>query len=246
MIGQKIIYAVVSIACGMASTCQAQSHAADSRPVPDVDDSVLQKEYHIAPTASGWMGALQHERSDVRAFAALRLAATGSKEAVPSILAAMATEPVAGTRMSLAAAAAKLGSGEGVASLERMCRDPSWSPSLRMTAAYTMLGVVGVEGCLGEVLEVLRDRPEDQATVQALNLVPRFQHLTAAQVTQTRSLLAASLASESAAIRTGASYALGQTGGAWAADQLRSAIKVEADDTVRRIMAADLAHVEAK
>jgi len=242
---RKMIYAVIGM-IGIGRICQAQSHAADSRPVLDVDDSVLQKEYHIAPTPIGWMGALQHERSDVRAFAALRLAAVGYKEAVPSILAAMATEPVPGTRVSLATAAARLGASDGVAALERMCQDPSWDPSLRVTAAYAALDAVGAEGCAGSVLEVLRARRDDQAAVQALHLVSRFKRLTPAQVAETRSLLVASLASESAAIRTGASYALRETGGTWAADQLRNAIKVEADDTVRRIMSADLAHVEAK
>jgi HEAT repeat protein len=245
MTRQKVIYTLIGITWGAVSLCPAQSRVTDGKPVSDMDDHTMQEKYHIAPTMEAWMGALQHADPTVRTFAAWRLAESGYTAAVPSILAAIATDPVPGDRISFAAAAAKLGAEGGVAALEGMCRDPNWSPGLRMSAAETML-MAGGEGCLGEVIEVLRSRKDDQATVQALYMITRFHHATPAQVTETRAALAACLGSESPGVRTGASYALRQAGATWAVELLRTAVEAERDDSVRRILATDLAHIEGK
>jgi hypothetical protein len=174
---RTLICVLIGIACGAASLWPAQSREVEGNPVPDMDDHTLWAKYHIPPTTDAWMGALRHERAEVRVLAAMRLASVGYKEAVPSILAAMSSDPLPGARVNQAAAAARLGSQDGVAALERMCQNSGWSPGMRMMAAYTAL-IVGSEGCLGEVLDVLRSREDDPATSQALHLITRFRHLT--------------------------------------------------------------------
>ena len=82
---------------------------ANSRAVVDLDDRTLQEKYHIPPTTPGFLTALHHERSDVRSFAALRLAVEGQRDAIPAILAALSAETFPGAKISIATAAAELG-----------------------------------------------------------------------------------------------------------------------------------------
>jgi hypothetical protein len=48
-------------------------------------------------------------------------------------------------------------------------------------------------------------------------------------------------------VRRGASYAIRQFGNtAWGVDLLRSAVEAERDDSVKRVLATDLAYIEGK
>ncbi len=205
----------------------------------DVDDEKASQEFHIALTKEGWTAALQHPRSDVRGYAALRLASHGYKDTIPAILAALKIEPIAGAQTTLAFSVALLGAEEGFTALKRMCADPGRAPVLRMVDARVLLDLHR-EDCLQDVLDVLRLRPDDQATVLALNVLPRFSQTRQDDAAEIRSLISDSLKSPSTLVRMGASYALRQIGSPWAVEQLRNAVAAEHDANVNRILEADL------
>ena len=115
------------------------SRATAGLPVQDLDERSLQDKYHIAPTEEGLIGALRHQNGVVRIFAAIRLADKGVKAAIGPVLDALAAETLEGNKIILASAAARLGSEEGFNALKSMCRDGSWSATLRMSAAQTMV-----------------------------------------------------------------------------------------------------------
>src|ERR1700678_138324 len=110
-----------------------------NRQTPDMDERTLQEKYHIALTEEGLIGALQHQEPAVRSFVAMRLAYDGHKAAVRPILDALAVEKIDGNKMGLATAAAQLGSDEGLNALKSMCEDRSWSPTMRVLAAQSMV-----------------------------------------------------------------------------------------------------------
>jgi HEAT repeat protein len=221
-----------------------QVRAFSSTPTPDMTDQLLQEKYHIAPSKEGFLQALQHESPDVRSFAAIRLAAAGQKDAVQPILAALTLETVVGNKIILATAAAQLGADEGVNALKTMCGDQKWSPGLRMTAAQSMIGNLGREDCLPEIVGVLGSSGDDiQAVVVALNLLPRFKQVSAGEMEDIRRISAAYLKSPTAAIRMAASQYIAKVGDLWAASQLKAALQIESDEAIRRIMAAGLSTI---
>ena len=187
--------------------CQSQSGTTNSRVQPDADDRLLAERYHIAPTKEGLMGALEYPAPEVREYAAIRLAEMGSKEAVPAILSVLSREELPGARIIIASAAFQLGAQEGLAALTAMCQNANWSPVFRMLAATQMMNQ-GREECLVDVLSVLRSGEDHEGTVLALNLIPRFKQLSAANAAEARNLLSQSIASRSPAIRQQTSYAL--------------------------------------
>jgi hypothetical protein len=200
---------------------------------------------HIALTPEALLAALHHPLSDVRAAAAPELAARIGKDAVAPILAALVTETYPVTRISMAYTAAKLGADEGVAALRSMCRDSSWSPDLRMAAAWAMV-IGGHEECLANVMEVIRLHDDSQATIQALNILPWYKHLPAREMQEVRNLVQMSLRSDYSEVRMKASYVLRQWGDSSAMEDVRSALAVEHDETTRGVLAKDLKALEEK
>jgi hypothetical protein len=154
---RKLFHLAFVCLAGM-SLSSAQVPTGNNRPVVDVDERVLWEKYHIPLTKEGLLGALGHERSDVRSFAALKLAAGGQNDAITPILVALRTETVAGAAISMATAASQLDSDEGIQALKAMCENPNWQPSLRMLAAQSMMNLDGqtakYEGCLNGVVGV--------------------------------------------------------------------------------------------
>lgn len=222
-----------------------------TRVSPDLnDEQTLQEKYHIVPTEEGLLGALRHESPEVRSFVALRLAARGDKDAISPILAALAAEDLGGVKITQAAAAAELGSAEGFNALKSMCEDRSWSPSMRMVAAQTMVTVVGREECLSDILDVLRLGSDDgqasfddrQASLIALNLLTygRFKQVTPAELDEMRAASAPYLRSQDSGVRMAAGMCVRDLGGPRAISQLRAAIGVERDEAVRNSLAKDL------
>jgi HEAT repeat protein len=194
---------------------------------------------HIELTKDALLAALRHPNSSVRSASALRLAVNGEKDAIPSILEALAIETFPGTRMSLASAAMKLGAEEGAVALKNMCGDQSWSAVLRMSAAWAML-VESREDCLGNVLEVIRFHDDGQATSQALNLLTWFKRAPVGDMQEVRNLVRMSLRSTDPDVRMKASYVLRKWGDSSAMEDVRSALAVEHDETAREVLARDL------
>jgi hypothetical protein len=238
------VLALGLIAC--AAQAQTPTRSGGQPDWPDVNERILQEKYHIAPTKEGLLIALSHTESDVRAFAALKLANGGDHDALPAILAALAAETFPGTRISMALAAAQLGSVDGVSALRDMCGDQTWQGSLRMSAASSMVQILGREDCRGEVLKVLRLENESQALVGALFLLPHFKHLTAPELRELETTLPVLLKRDDVPIRLLVGLALRQIGGGFGVQTLRAAIPLERDENVRKLLTDDLKELEAK
>lgn len=232
------------IAC--AAQAQTPTRSGGQPDWPDVNERILQEKYHIAPTKEGLLIALSHPESGVRAFAAFKLANSGHHDALPAILAALAAETVPGTREAIALAAAHLGSVDGVGALRDMCGDQTLSGVSRMSAATSMMLILGREDCRGEVLKVLRLENDSQALVQALNLLPHFKHLTAPELRELETALPLLLKRDDVPIRLLVGLALRQIGGGFGVQTLRAAIPLERDENVRKLLADDLKELEAK
>jgi hypothetical protein len=236
-----VLYLAIGCTGGGAYIGQATAAA----PVPDVDEQTLQQKYHIAPTESGLIGALRHQEIVVRDFAAIKLANDGDKAAIRPILDAFAAEKIEGVKIVLATAAAQLGAPEGFSALQSMCEDRSWSPTLRMIAAQSMVLSLGRQDCLSDILEVLRSEPDDhQAVPTALNLLPRFKQIPPSQLDEVRGLVALYLRSPAPDLRLAAGISIRDFGGPWAILQLRAALDAERDEVVRSSIAKDLLSVK--
>jgi HEAT repeat protein len=225
-----------------AAFCPCQIRALDGVPAPD---SRVLDEYHIPRTKDALAAALNHPVSSVRGQAALALAAQREKSSVPPILAALAGETSPGTRMDLAAALAILGAEDGIVALGNMCTDQSWPPGLRMSAAGRMLSLHHDE-CFSSVLDVLRLHDDDQATLQALSFVGRFEHVTTQQLAQIRSLVPVSLRSQNVTVRAFASQVLPQFGDYSSLYLLQGALAAEQDASARQAMATAVRLLAAK
>jgi HEAT repeat protein len=229
---RKLLYVVFGFVLGVAIS---PAQVIEGNPVWG---TTLQ-DHHIALTKDALVSALSNPVSGVRSAAALALAAQGEKDAVPSILLALAAETFPGTRIHLATAASKLGADEGVAALKTMCGDQSWSAVLRMSAAWAML-VAGREDCLSNVLEVIRFHDDGQATSQDLNLLTWFKRAPVREMPEVRNLVRMSLRSTDPDVRMKASYVLRKWGDSSAMEDVRSALAVEHDETAREVLARDL------
>jgi HEAT repeat protein len=206
-----------------------------------VRDTPLQ-DHHIALSKDALLAALHHPDSGVRSAAAHALAAQGEKDAVGSILEALATETFPGARIHLASAAVKLGADEGVVALKSMCGNLSWPAGLRMVAAWSTI-VAGREDCLGDVLDVIR--LHDDAS-DALNLLTWFKHAPVREMQEVRNLVRMSLRSNDPGVRMSASSVLRQWGDSSAMEDVRRALAVEDDEIARFVLAKDLKALEEK
>jgi HEAT repeat protein len=239
-------HAALSLLVLLSGLAAQTGQAIAGLPTPDMDERTLQEKYHIASTEEGLIGALQHQESVVRSFAATKLANDGDKAAIRPILDALAAETIPGVKIILATAAARLDSPEGFSALKSMCEDRSWSPgspTMRMVAAQTMVIVVDRQECLSDILEVLRSAlaPDDfSAPVIALNLLPRFKQVSPSQLDEMRDLAAVYLKSGQPAYRMVASQCVRDLGGPWAISQLRAALDAEREEAIRNVIANSL------
>lgn len=214
-----------------------------------MDERTLQDKYHIAYTDEGLIGALQHQAPEVRSFAAGRLAARDDKAAIRPVLDALRAETLGGVRIALAAAAAQLGSAEGLNALKSMCEDRGGPATMRMAATQTMVSIVGRQECLSDILDVLQSAdaaPDDYpAYLVALNLLTdhRFEQIRAGQLEEIRDLCSAYLKNPASPLRIEAGMCVRDQGGPWAISQLRAAIDAEQDDAVRSALKQDLVSV---
>lgn len=221
----------------------ALANPSDGVLTPDMDEHILQEKYHIAPTQEGLVGALRHSDPVVRSFAAFRLASKRYADVAAAVLDALASEHYPGVKIEMAVAAFQLGAEGGKVALKAMCEDASWSPSLRMSAARSMLSVGG-ESCLTSVLTVLRSSENDQASYMALEMLPRFVHATPAELQEGRDLAATYLRNKFPGFRAAASDFMRATGGFWAAALLHDALAVEQDEAIRAVMTRDLSAIQ--
>jgi HEAT repeat protein len=194
---------------------------------------------------------LRHPDPGVRGFGAGRLAAHGERDAIPAILAAMAIEPVPGVQNMMAAAAAQLGSDDGVGALRSRCRNRGWDPILRMAAARYMLDL-GRNDCLGDVLDVLRSTEtsqsveDNQVVLQALSLIPQFKSVTPDELREIRTIVPVYFQSKFPWVRATLVSTLRQIGDPWAAEQLRNALTAEQEAYVRASIKSALAAIDSK
>jgi hypothetical protein len=257
----KSLYLLLGCAGGLI-THAAQTTAVNGEPVPDMNERTLEQKYHITPNKEGLLGALRHERGEVRSFAASKLANDGHKDAIPSILAALAVEPVEGVKINLAIDAGRLGAEDGMKALKSMCEDQNWSPGLRMSAAQGALIFFGSEtmpssqtalqGCLASAWDVLRSPGESppgdhQAALMAMNLVARFRQIRPTQLQVIRDIGVMYFREAAPDLRIAASHFIREMAGdAWAVAQLRAALVVEPEEAVRRYIATELSAIRVQ
>jgi len=235
---------VFYLAIGYIGWAAYIGHAIAAEPLPDMNEQTLQNKYHVAATEGGLIGALRHPEVVVRQFAATKLANDGYKTAIRPILDALASEKVENVKLALATAASRLGAPEGVSALQSMCEDRSWSPSMRMAAAQSMVFGLGRQECLSDVVDVLRSEPGDhEAVPTALNLLSRFKQIPSSQLEEVRGLVALYLQSPSPDFRLAAGTCIRDMGTPWAISQLQAALNAERDEAVRNSLAKDLLSV---
>lgn len=240
---QKLVALIFGIALsvGIAFPVAAEVVVGDG-------EMILEQKYHTPLTKDALVAALRDNLPDVRGAAAARLAFSGEKDTVPSILAALAIESTS-TKILLAYSAAELGSQEGFAALRGMCRDSGWSSIDRMQAANMMVGLKN-EDCLADVLNVLRSNDSNDAVNDAadmaISILLQHKHIPAEELPAIRGLAQVFLKSENPSIRAGSSDLLEKYGDRLSAECLRVALAVEKDEAVQKGMTEALRALETK
>ncbi len=233
-----------------ASVGQSPPRAFAGVPIVDGEQAFLAR-YGILPSKYSLFAALHDPDFEVRGFAASKLAAMGQNDALPFIMALAANETSPPRRLILLYPAAQLGSEEAVATLEGMCHDAGLGPSFRISAASVML-FLARENCLDDVVDVLRTHfgphsGEGQvALLGALTLLPTFRHFSPADLAEIRRLTSPLLKSERMMVRVYASGLLGKLGDASSAEDLRTSLAGETDETARKAMTSALASLQRK
>jgi HEAT repeat protein len=212
---------------------------------PIIDgEQVLQEKYQPL-TKDALLAALHDGDPDVRGLAASMLAARRYQDALPLIWAAFAKETVLGNRVTLALAAARLGSKQAISALKAECGNTHDPEDIRMMAA-TAAVYVGNEDCLDSVLVVLRARDDRAAVLEALSLLPHFTRAPSEKMQEIRQISGALLTSEDFATRTAAIEVLGKLGDGSSILDLEGALSEEQDDGTRRAIAAAIKLLESK
>jgi HEAT repeat protein len=199
------------------------------------------REYHVGTTRAALIAALQGSEPEVRPLAARKLIEDHVQDAIPLVEAALSTEGAPKVKIRIAFALAEVGDGAGFSGLQNACDDRALEMIDRVEAARYLLSM-GRESCLGAITEALqsKDLGGSNSREVALSLVPGFKHLSGADSQSLFSLVLRSLAGGDAATRVSASETLKYSGRVSAIPELQSAIRSEADDSVRSVMRADL------
>jgi HEAT repeat protein len=205
----------------------------------------LLKQHDVELTETGLLNALRSPDAQIRYLAAAKLAAEKTGDAVPAITEALMSEKVPGTRINIAFALAQLGEEKGVQELTSSCGNPDLTDVLRARAITYLLDLQS-DSCLREVLEMLKPESDSSSRIQALSLLPRYDHLSKQESQEISSLILKALGDSVPAVRINAGIALGGFGNIDAVPYLQSAIVNEQDEVVRSQMRASLERLQGK
>ncbi len=215
---------------------QQRSPAFGNDRLPTISEQLRQ--HNIALTHPALLEALSNESSEVRWLAAQELANEAVRDAVPAIDTALSRESVPIAKVNIADALARLGGAHGSSVLKQICGSPDFNSGLR-TLAITYLLNLHDDGCLTAVMELMETQ-DDQAKIDALGVLPRFQHLSKEEFEKLGQLTQSSLTAQTPALRIAAAHALSNMKDIAAIPALENAIANEQDGAVRSAMQSDL------
>jgi len=209
----------------------AQENGGNFNGAPESAKHAL-KRHGIVLTREALVSALRNPDAEVRELAAQVLAEDGEKEAIPSIVEALAAETVPANRVNIAFFLAQLGEETGSTALKRICDDFAISAWIRMLAAVNMRALHD-DYCLASVVDVLQSSDDRGARMQALTLVTDFERPSEENAQKLLSLAVKALADKEAGVRMIASDTLGRLGNVAAIPALQTALANEDVDGCR-------------
>ena len=195
--------------------------------------------HHIALTKAALLEALQNSNAEVRGLAASQLAETKQKDCLPQILQAARDETDVRTKVSLASAAGNLGSTEGDALLESICKDSSVAGWTRTDAARNLFNDHD-RACMPELWQLMEPGVDADTRVQAITLVAQRGDLTAEELDRILRATMTAMSDSNVQLRFYATAMLQRLKDARAIPALRTAIQVEKDATIRSMMESAL------
>jgi len=212
----------------------------------------LLRERHIELTEPALLLALKNPDSDVRFLAAMKLSEDKVSAAVPAIRGALAVEKVPRARVNIAVALGLLGDKSGRDELKKVCADGDFPSEFRLYAVRYMfdLGVEKDEDCLHAAEEIARIIDSENRSVgdrcSALELLPRFQNLTADESKKTFQIVVDRLHDPEPTVRMEASQSLASLGNAAAIPHLEAAIASEHEESIRSVFELNLQKLRTK
>lgn len=213
--------------------------AAQQGQLPSVGD-LLKQHHNIQLTQSALVEALKNENPQVRYLASQKLAEDKATEAVPAIIQALASERVPWTRMNIGFALAEMGEESGFDALENDCRNRDSGAGVRTQSAEYMLDLNRQSTvCKDALLDVLQTGSNGYR-MKAASILPRFHDLSAEDSEKVFSGLVNALRDANASLRIEAGRALVEVGDRRASAELKKALVVEQEETVRLQIEEDL------
>ncbi|PYY13932.1 MAG: hypothetical protein DMG61_11690 [Acidobacteria bacterium] len=217
--------------------------ATGSGPLTSVADKL--KQHNIPTTKKALVEALRNPDSEIRGLAALQLAESDVRSAIPDMVSAIAKETAPRARINIASALSQLGEQKGFDVLRDTCKDADLPGYLRTRAASYLLNV-NDSSCLGAVLTILQNDADADSLIAALGLLPRFTNVSQADSRTMYALNVKALANSTPAVRLVASHTLVALGPGPALQDLARAVAAERDEHVRAWMEEDLQRLQEK
>lgn len=212
---------------------------------PPITVAEALRQHHIALTNEALVDALQNPDAEIRGLAAIQLADTKVRDAIPDIVSAVNKEKLPLTRANIALALTQLGEDTGFSVLMSMCND-SGIPGHFRTLAARYLSDVNGGSCLDAVLSILETDKEPSSHMAALDILLRFKNVSESDSRKIYALDVKDLTNPDLTVRLYASHTLVALGGDSAVDYLEGAIAAETDEFIRAQMEADLRRLQEK
>jgi HEAT repeat protein len=210
----------------------------------------LLREHNIDLTEPALVRALKNPDASVRYLAAMKLAEDKAVDATPAIEQALAAEGIPRDRVNIALALGLLGDQSGREELKKLCGDRNLVPEFRLYAVrYTFDLHFQDERCLAATEQIVESKDVTFSDrISALELLSRFQDLTAEQSQKILQLTLNCLADTEPTVRIAAGQTLASFGNGSAIPHLEGAIAREQDEGVRSVLKEQLKklHVKAK
>jgi HEAT repeat protein len=194
---------------------------------------------HIGLTKPALLEALQNPNAQVRGLAAWQLAETKQKDCLPQILQAARNEKEAQTKIDLAAAAGNLGSQEGDAVLESVCKDSSVAAATRFDAARHLFDDQD-RACMPELWHLMEPGFEPDVRTNAMMLLAYRHDRSPEESTRLLQSTLAALTDPDISLRLYSVDTLRVLRDVRAIPPLRTAMQVEKEEVVRSSMESTL------
>ena len=229
---------------------QAKPVAKNGPPIVSKDGPLITvadalRQHHIELTNEALVDALQNPDAEIRGLAAIQLAETNVRVAIPDIISAVNKETSPLTRANIAHALTMLGEETGFSVLKNMCNSADIPGHFRTLAARYLLDI-NDGSCLDAVLSILQTDKEPSSHMAALDVLPRFKNVSESDFRKMYALDVKDLTNPDVTVRLYASNTLVALGGDSAVGDLQGAIAAETDEVVRTQMEANLRRLQEK